>query len=145
MRNPRCRRLARTDSGASPGIGPRPPGTNGLTPKLSLSYNSHSTKGKPGWVGAGWEIPLSYVQRDIEYTRRDTRDDTFYLHLDGAKHDLVYVPAESRFHTKVESYLKVEKLTGAPNEQGEYWLVTDRSGTRYRVGYNLDSEHRVAD
>ena len=121
-----------------------PPGINGLTPNLSLSYNSHSAKGKPGWVGAGWEIPLSYVQRDIEYTRSDTSDDTFDLHLDGAKHDLVYVSSESRFHTKVESYLKVEKLSGAPNERGEYWLVTDRSGTRYRFGYNFDSEHRIA-
>lgn len=42
-----------------------PPGTNGLTPDLSISYNSHSAKGKAGWVGAGWEIPLSYIQRNI--------------------------------------------------------------------------------
>jgi hypothetical protein len=68
-----------------------PPGTNGLTPKLSISYNSHAANGKAGWVGAGWEIPLSYVQRDIEYTRKDTSDDTFDLFLEGSKHDLIYV------------------------------------------------------
>ena len=39
-----------------------PPGTNGLTPKVSVVYNSHAAKGKAGWVVAGWEIPLSYIQ-----------------------------------------------------------------------------------
>ena len=30
-----------------------PPGTNGLEPDISIRYNSHSAKGKAGWVGAG--------------------------------------------------------------------------------------------
>lgn len=120
-----------------------PPGTNGLTPDLSLSYSSHSVKGKAGWVGAGWDIPLSSIQRDIEYTRSNAGDDTFDLYLDGGKHDLVYVAAEGRYHTKVESYLKVEKKTGAPNERGEYWVVTAKNGTEYRFGYNRDSENML--
>lgn len=120
-----------------------PPGTNGLAPKLSVSYNSHSAKGKAGWVGSGWDIPLSYVQRDIEYTRKDTSDDTFDLFLEGAKHDLVLVGADSRYHTKVESYLKIERKTGAPNQRGEYWVVTEKDGTEYRFGYNPDSENMV--
>ncbi|MBI5676157.1 MAG: VCBS repeat-containing protein [Nitrospirae bacterium] len=120
-----------------------PPGTNGLAPEITLSYNSHSAKGKAGWVGSGWEIPLSYIQRDIEYTRKDTSDDTFDLFLDGAKHDLVYVASENLFHTKVEAYLRVEKKTGAPNETGEYWITQTKDGTEYRFGYNTDSENRV--
>ena len=120
-----------------------PPGTNGLSPNLSISYNSHSAKGKASWVGAGWEIPLSYIQRDIEYSRKDTNDDTFDLFLEGAKHDLVYVSSEDRYHTKIESYMKVERKTGAPNERGEYWVVTKTDGTEFRFGYNADSENMV--
>jgi len=120
-----------------------PPGTNGLTPKLTISYNSHSAKGKSGWVGSGWDIPLSYIQRDIEYTRKDTADDTFDLFLEGAKHDLVYVASEIRYHTKIESYMKVEKKTGAPNTKGEYWMVTTTDGMEFRFGYNTDSENLV--
>nr|WP_207683521.1 toxin TcdB middle/N-terminal domain-containing protein [Desulfonema magnum] len=120
-----------------------PPGTNGLAPEISLAYNSHSAKGKSGWVGAGWDIPLSYIQRDIEYTRKDTSDDTFDLYLSGSKHDLVFVPIENQYHTKIESFLKIERRTGAPNENGEYWVVTAKNGTQYRFGYNTDSENKV--
>ncbi len=121
-----------------------PPGTNGLEPKLSITYNSHSARGKASWVGAGWDIPLSYIQRDIEYTRKDTIDDSFDLYFDGAKHDLVRVSSEDRYHTKIESYMKIEqKKTGAPNEKGEYWVVTTTDGTEYRFGHNEDSENML--
>ena len=120
-----------------------PPGTNGLAPSLSLTYNSHSAGGKAGWVGAGWDIPLDYIQRDIEYTRKDTSDDTFDLFLDGGKHDLVDTGGGG-FHTRIESWLKVEQRSGAPNDTNQYWLVTARDGTQYRFGYNRDSEHLVA-
>jgi len=120
-----------------------PPGTNGLAPNLPISYNSHSARGKAGWVGAGWDIPLSYIQRDIEYTRKDTSDDSFDLFQEGAKHDLVYVPSEDRYHTKIEAYIKVEKKTGASNEKGEYWVVSTKNGTEYRFGFNGDSENMV--
>ncbi len=121
-----------------------PPGTNGFAPKITLSYNSHSAKGRPGWLGSGWEIPQSYIQRDIEYTRKNTADDTFDLYLNGAKHDLVYVPSEGRFHTKIETFLKIEKLSGAPNQTGEYWLVTAKDGTQFRFGYTPDAENMAA-
>ena len=119
-----------------------PPGTNGLQPSLSLTYNSHAVGAKPGWVGAGWDIPLDYVQRDIEYTRKDTSDDSFDLFLSGAKHDLV--ETGGGWHTQLETWLRIERKAGAPNDSNEYWLVIGKDGTQYRFGYNLDSEHRVA-
>lgn len=121
-----------------------PPGTNGLTPNLSISYNSHSAKGKAGWVGSGWEIPVTYIQRNIQYTRKDTSDDTFELYMEGAKHDLLYVPSDGTYHTNVESYYKIEKKTGASTDTGEYWIVTSKNGTEYRFGYNSDSENIVS-
>lgn len=121
-----------------------PPGINGLSPGLIISYNSQSAKGKTGWVGAGWDILLNYIQRDIEYSRKDISDDTFDLFLQGAKHDLVDVSqAGTTYRTKIDSYIKIEKKTGAPNDQGEYWLATTKDGTEYRFGYNLDSENLV--
>jgi len=118
-----------------------PPGTNGLQPKITLSYNSHSARGKSGWAGSGWEIPLNYVQRDIEYTRKETSDDTLDLYLNGGKHDLVFVTPY--WHTKIESFLKIEKFSGSANELGEYWLISTKDGMKYRFGHNADSEHLV--
>ena len=112
-----------------------PPGTRGVTPPLSLSYNSFLAGNKRGWAGAGWEIPTSYVQKNT--------NGTFSLFLAGARHDLVYRSVEARYHTKIETYLKIEKKTGTSNEKGEYWTVFDPSGTEYRFGYNLDSENML--
>jgi len=112
-----------------------PPGTHGMTPPLSLSYNSFLAGNKAGWVGGGWEIPRSYIQTNT--------DGTFSLFLNGAGHELVYLTAEGRYHTSIESYLKIEKKTGAGNEKGEYWTVFDTNGTEYRFGYNLDSENML--
>jgi YD repeat-containing protein len=130
-----------------------PPGTNGLAPKMSIGYNSHSAKGKAGWVGAGWDIPLGYIQRNIQYTRKEISDDTFELYLDGAKHDLIFVgtppadlsatPYVGLYKTKNETYLRIEFKSGGQNEKGGYWIVTAKDGTEYRLGYNLDSENMI--
>lgn len=124
-----------------------PPGTNGLVPKLSISYNNQNAKGKAGWVGAGWEIPLTYIQRNIQYNRKNNPQltaHTFELYVEAAKHDLVYVASEGTYHTKVETYQKIlYNQTGAPNETGQYWTVTTEDGTEYRFGYNPDSENIV--
>src|ERR1035437_1434722 len=55
-----------------------PSGTHGITPPLSLSYNSYLANNNPGWAGAGWDIPQSYVQTNT--------NGTFSLFLNGAKH-----------------------------------------------------------
>ncbi len=119
-----------------------PPGTNGLTPKLSISYNNQNAKGKAGWAGAGWEIPLTYIQRNIQYNRKNNPSltaHTFELYFESAKNNLVTSDGTS-FHTQVETYYNVQKKTGAPNQQtGEYWTVTVKDGTQYRFGYNPDS------
>jgi YD repeat-containing protein len=111
-----------------------PPGTHGMTPLLSVSYNSYLAKNKAGWVGAGWEIPTSYIQANT--------DGTFSLFLNGAKHKLI-LAADGRYHTTIETYLKIEKKTGATNEKGAYWTVIDTSGTEYRFGSTLDSENII--
>lgn len=113
-----------------------PTGTNGQTPQLSLSYNSFFAQNNPGWIGTGWEIPLSYVQTNS--------DNSFSLFLNGAKHELVFFPADGRYHTKIETYLKIEKKSGTSNERDESWTVVDTDGTEYRFGANTDSENLLS-
>lgn len=117
-----------------------PPGTNGLAPSLSLTYNSHSARGRASWVGLGWEISPYYIQRNVNYTPNGTSDDEFNLVLNSNSYELIYNSTEGRYHTKTESYLYIKNQSGATNENGTYWLVRTKDGTEYRFGYNNDSE-----
>jgi YD repeat-containing protein len=112
-----------------------PKGTNGLTPEVLLSYDSGSANGRAGIVGLGWDLGLSYVERDVNYTPDNLNDDKFILVLGGQRNDLVYVSADNRFHTKIESYLHVNKSSGGSNLKGEYWIARTKDGTEYQFGY----------
>jgi len=112
-----------------------PPGTNGLTPNLALSYSSQRAAGRAGLVGLGWDLNMNYIQRDVEHSPLNISDDTFDLIFDGQKYDLVYVPIENRYHTKIESYLYIEKRTGGSNDRSDYWIVKTKDGKEYRFGY----------
>ena len=41
-----------------------PPGRNGMAPNLALSYNSNK---RNGWIGVGWDIKTSFIQRNIKW------------------------------------------------------------------------------
>lgn len=117
-----------------------PAGTGGLAPQLSLSYNSQTMQQRPGVMGAGWKLSQDYVYRDVNATPADQSDDSYKLVLGGSTYDLVFVPADGFYHTKIESFVRVQTLMGANNTYGMYWLVTMRDGTKYRFGYGSNSE-----
>jgi len=117
-----------------------PLGTNGLTPSISLNYNSQMTTDRPTIVGTAWSMSESYIQRDTEYTRDTLSDDTFRLNMGGSSQKLVYDSSDGWYHSKTESYLKISKLTGGANAKGDYWLVQNSDGTKYRFGYVTSSE-----
>jgi RHS repeat-associated protein len=117
-----------------------PPGTNGLTPVIELSYSSSGVRGIPGWLGLGWEVTQNYIQRDVNYTPENLTDDKFRLVLNGQSYDLVYVASDGRFHTKVESYLYIANVSGGLNAKGMYWKVLTKDGMEYRFGYSSNSE-----
>ncbi|HSW87828.1 MAG TPA: FG-GAP-like repeat-containing protein [Candidatus Saccharimonadales bacterium] len=117
-----------------------PKGTNDLTPDISLSYSSGNARGFVQRFGMGWELSQDYVERDVNYTPNDTSDDKFKLHFKGSVYDLVYVSVDGRYHTKIESNLNVQKLTGGANDYGNYWQVITPDGTKYRFGYASQSE-----
>lgn len=41
-----------------------PPGRNGMAPNLALSYNSNKQN---GWIGVGWDIKTSFIQRNTKW------------------------------------------------------------------------------
>jgi len=115
-----------------------PKGTNDLSPKLSISYNSQRAKQRPGILGAGWELTQNYIYRHVNHSLSDDSDDYYVLVKDNTPHELVYI--DNIFHTKIETHLKIQNLTGADNIYGTYWLITQKDGTKYRFGFNNDSE-----
>lgn len=117
-----------------------PKGTNDLTPDLTFHYNSAGSRDHSTSVGLGWQLSRDYVERDTNYTPSNTNDDKFRLHFKGGVYDLVYVSSEIRYHTKTESYLNIQKLTGGTNDKSEYWQVITPDGTKYRFGYEYHSE-----
>ncbi|MBU0757621.1 MAG: VCBS repeat-containing protein, partial [Nanoarchaeota archaeon] len=108
-----------------------PKGTNGLTPGISLFYNSQQATQRPGILGAGWYMNQDYVYRDVNHTLDDTSDDKYILVLGGNNYELVWIG--DSYRTEVNYYYKVENFT-------DYWVATKQDGTKFRLGYNTDSE-----
>lgn len=115
------------------------PGINGFEPGVRLYYN-HQNTGQPWEVGTGWSLSRSEIIRDINGTRANTADDYLRITLNGISERLVYVSSENKYHTEHETFLSIEKKSGAPNDKGEYWIVKTKDGTEYRFGFNRDSE-----
>ncbi|HEY2980308.1 MAG TPA: SpvB/TcaC N-terminal domain-containing protein, partial [Anaerolineales bacterium] len=137
-----------------------PPGRAGMSPDLALSYSSGTLDGVLGdvqgsWVGAGWNMD------QVEIVRKITSNENGYgyvndfaLTLNGSLYELVQdTQHPSRYYTKTDAFLYVERHSYAlanvnppgssevpPNKSGEWWEVVTRDGTRYRLGWNADSE-----
>ena len=118
-----------------------PPGTNGLTPKLALSFSSagangiiseyHSSyeKAQGSWVGMGWSLDVGH----IELTDPDSSKVRGGLVLNGRSRQLIHT-SNDQFKTQQESFLKVDKVDGATTH-GDYFMVKAKDGTKFRFGY----------
>ena len=105
-----------------------PPGTNGIAPSLSLTYNSNAGN---GICGVGWQLSgLPYI----------TRDSTYPVNYDGFDHytgpagRLVNIGG-SVYHYEDENFCRVE-AHGSYGDGPEYWVETKPDGTKYYYGYN---------
>ena len=67
-----------------------PKGTNGLTPEITLSYNSQTVKQAPTLVGAGWSLTKNAILRNINGSLTNTSNDEFTLVLNNVPYELVY-------------------------------------------------------
>jgi uncharacterized repeat protein (TIGR01451 family) len=147
-----------------------PPGRNGMAPSLALTYSSSTTDGILGdilapWVGMGWNVDTVEITRKIMNDACDPcgendgehiwgYENKFLLTFNGSGGELIPDGTGGRFHAKSESFLYIQlhnyKLgnqqwngQNPPNDTGEWWEIVTRDGTRWRLGWNTDSEQRA--
>ncbi|WP_061236523.1 RHS repeat-associated core domain-containing protein [Leptospira santarosai] len=111
-----------------------PPGTKGIIPELSLSYNSN---GGNGIVGMGWSFNgIHTISRNPSYAIQYNGSDQFVSSLAG---ELVDVSGNrSEFHSKKESWVRFVPQ-GTCGDGPCSWIATDKEGKRYIFGGTPDS------
>jgi hypothetical protein len=122
-----------------------PPGTNGLTPRLSLRY-SHTQGG--GLFGVGWSLTgLSAIVRCNKTYAQDGTPSAATLAvsdgycLDGNRLRLTggtYGVAGSTYQTEIETFSRV-LAQGAAGNGPASWEVRGKDGLIYEYGNSADS------
>lgn len=130
-----------------------PRGRHGLTPALALSYNSSRNN---GWVGLGWDLPVSAIAIDTRFgaARYDCDLETETYALDGDQltpiahrgpvkkrsDDTVTIAGETVkvFHTRVEGGFR-QLVRHGTSTRSYWWEVVDKSGTRSFFGGTPES------
>ncbi|HVP30214.1 MAG TPA: toxin TcdB middle/N-terminal domain-containing protein [Myxococcota bacterium] len=107
-----------------------PPGTGGLTPSLALHYSS-AARGD-SWVGAGWSLGLPSIARSLRHgpPRYDDAIDRFELDGQELVPDAIVA---GRFHTRRESFLRIER------EPDGSFTVRQKDGVWLRLGTSAES------
>ncbi len=106
----------------------------------------------------GWNVDTVEIARKITNCTGCSPlsygyENKFLLLFNGTGYELIpdgVTPG--RYHTKSESFLYVQlhndslgnNSPAAPNTTGEWWEVVESGGTRWRLGWNNDSEQRAA-
>jgi len=112
-----------------------PPGRNGISPNLSLSYNSYQ---KNGWIGVGWNLDMGSIRRStkkgLDYTAND-----FVAGMNGPSDELVQREdwGSGYYGVKIEGTFYKYYLN--PSTGG--WEVTTKDGTVYYYGTTVASRH----
>ncbi|MEV8597620.1 polymorphic toxin-type HINT domain-containing protein [Streptomyces sp. NPDC052012] len=133
------------------------PAPAGTAPTVALGYSAQSVDGRtsstsaqPSWVGEGFDLPTSYIERSYGSCDDDGQDgkadlcwkeDNASVVLNGKSSPLI--KDANGWHLKNDDGEKVTRGTGAVNgddgdagDQGEYWTITATDGTQYVFGKN---------
>lgn len=111
-----------------------PPGVAGLSPELSLEYNSQvmdegSAYSQASWVGMGWSLDTGAITRNMRGTN-DKKDDTFLISANGISGLLLPVSVNGAlltYNTADQSFLKVQ-FDSANNQ----WTAWSKDGRVYQ-------------
>src|SRR6478736_895437 len=126
-----------------------PPGRNGMTPSLALTYDSNQAE---SYVGYGWRLSgLSKIELDTrfgvpdyasaftqrpEFTMLGSQAGKLTYALDGD--ELVVLPSPSgtpQFRRRVEgSFEHILQLNATDGTGAKYFEVTTQDGTKYTYG-----------
>ncbi|WP_406113915.1 polymorphic toxin-type HINT domain-containing protein [Streptomyces sp. NBC_01014] len=130
-----------------------PPASGGPMPNLSINYSAQSVDGRlpstnnqSSWVGEGFDLTSSYIERsyascddDGEKGKHDEcwDGDNAELVLGGKSTPLIKSKT-GEWHPKDDDGERIVHSTGATNgdDDGEYWTVTTQDGTSYVFGEN---------
>jgi RHS repeat-associated protein len=129
-----------------------PPVPGGLTPSVSLDYDSQaadgltsSTNNQASWIGDGWDYQPGYIERDYqscEQTSKKTGDlcwsanNVTTLSLNGMTATLVDDPTTG-WHAEADNGYKITYTTGSGSNgthDDDYWVVTAPTGVTYTFG-----------
>ncbi|PKN91158.1 MAG: hypothetical protein CVU44_20570 [Chloroflexi bacterium HGW-Chloroflexi-6] len=118
-----------------------PPGPGGLQPSLALTYNSQAVDqalsfSQASWVGMGWSLDTGMIERNTKGTTSNTKDDTFFLTLNGVSSMLIQ--DENGYHLADENFWKIEKL-----ENPDSWVVKDKVGNTYYFEYTAKAAYFI--
>ncbi|KAA6216254.1 RHS repeat-associated core domain-containing protein [Streptomyces filamentosus] len=143
------------------------PAPAGPAPSPSISYSAQSVDGRtsstsaqPSWIGEGFDLGTSYIERSYGSCDDDGQDgkydqcwreDNASIVLNGKASSLVK-DAAGKWHLKSDDGEQVVRGTGAvngddgdaattgdpgtPGDKGEFWTVTTVDGTQYVFGKN---------
>jgi Salmonella virulence plasmid 65kDa B protein len=141
------------DGGASYTISLKlPPGTAGMMPKLSLTYNSGANN---GLLGMGWNLGgLSVITRSPQMVAQDgafgtiNYSDSDRFSLDGERLMVVngvdYHDPAAIYHTERESWQKVVPVYNSNRPAGrngpDGFVVQQKDGKVLEYGNALDSQ-----
>ncbi|MFD0372854.1 polymorphic toxin-type HINT domain-containing protein [Streptomyces sp. NPDC127114] len=135
------------------------PAPAGPAPSPSIGYSAQSVDGRtsatsaqPSWVGEGFDLPTSYIERsygscddDGQEGKGDLcwREHNASIVLNGKSSTLVKDQTSGEWHLQSDDGERVIRGTGAKNpdegdadDTGEYWTVTTIDGTQYVFGKN---------
>ncbi|MDX2647930.1 RHS repeat-associated core domain-containing protein [Streptomyces sp. PA03-1a] len=131
-----------------------PPAAAGPAPDLTISYDSGSVDGRTAstnnqgtWIGEGFDLTSSYIERKYGTCDDDGQDGKYdmcwkyenaSLVLNGKATELVKDDTSHKWRLKNDDASTVTHSTGADNgdDDGEYWTVTTGDGTQYVFGLN---------
>ncbi|MEW6110051.1 MAG: SpvB/TcaC N-terminal domain-containing protein, partial [Nitrospirota bacterium] len=108
-----------------------PPGRLGLSPNISLNYNS--MKGN-GWMGIGWDFDMGSIQRNTKYGLDYTKND-FVFSKNGSSSELVNITG-NEYRAKIEDGSFIRFFYDASSSS---WTAYDKNGTVYYYGTTAGS------
>ncbi len=109
-----------------------PPGRNGISPNITIAYNSSINS---GLLGVGWMLDLGSIQRSTKRgVPQYTTNDIFILMQNGSPTELIYDTLAGVYRPEIEgAFMKIE-------QSANRWIVTDRKGVKYYFGSDASSQ-----
>jgi RHS repeat-associated protein len=138
-----------------------PAASTSLAPSVSLAYDSGSVDGQTSmtaaqssWIGDGWSSPDSYIEQTFATCSDNpegsaapvSTSDACYdgpiltVSLNGSSTALVCNSAETSCTPADDNGETVQHVTSSGNGTNtyntDYWIITERNGTKYEFGRN---------